>query len=84
MQSKKPKNISELRDQMLDAFQLVKKDPKKHRTKVIAMTHVADSVIGTVKAQLQYAVIRNEEPDIAFMGKTSGRPIKGARLLPAA
>jgi len=76
----KPKDITELRDQLLDAFDSVKQDPRR-ANQVKEMTNVAGKILGTVKAQLEYAALRNEEPEIDFLGKTSGKPIKGARLL---
>jgi hypothetical protein len=77
----KPKDMAELRDQLLDSFELLKNDPKR-MLQVKELTNTAGKVIGTVKSQLEYALLRGEEPEIAFMGKTSGRPLKsGARLL---
>ena len=72
----KPKDINELRDQLLDAFEWVKGDPRR-ANQVKEMTNAAGKILGTVKCQLEYAVIKGEEPDIPFLGKTTGRPIKG-------
>jgi len=77
----KPKNISELRDQLLEAFELVKTDPRR-ANQVKEMTNAAGKVLGTIKAELEYAQLRSEEPEIPFMGPTSGRSLKpGAKLL---
>ncbi|MDE2099091.1 MAG: hypothetical protein KGL39_17690 [Patescibacteria group bacterium] len=69
-----PKDITELRDQLLEAFELVKQDPRR-ANQVKEMTNAAGKVLGTVKAQLEYAALRNEEPEIPFLGKTSGRQL---------
>lgn len=79
----KPKDINELRDQLLDAFEAVKTDPRRaHQVK--EMTNAAGKVLGTLKAQLEYSLLKGEEPDIPFMGKTSGKALRsGAKLLNA-
>lgn len=71
----KPKDINELRDQLLDAFEMVKQDPRR-ASQVQEMTNTAGKVIGIIKLQLQYAISKAEEPDLPFLGKTSGKPIK--------
>lgn len=79
----KPKDITELRDQLLDAFDWVKADPRR-AMQVKEMSNAAGKVLGTVKAQLEYALLKGEEPEIPFLGKTSGRPLRsGAKLLNA-
>jgi hypothetical protein len=79
----KPKDITELRDQLLDAFDWVKADPRR-AMQVKEMSNAAGKVLGTVKAQLEYALLKGEEPEIPFLGKTSGRPLgSGAKLLNA-
>ena len=77
----KPKDITELRDALLDAFESLKADPRRMlQTK--ELTNTAGKIIGTVKSQLEYALLRGEEPEIPFMGLTSGRKLKsGARVL---
>lgn len=77
----KPKDITELRDELLDAFEALKADPRRMlQTK--ELTNTAGKIIGTVKSQLEYALLRGEEPEIPFMGKTSGKTLKpGARAL---
>lgn len=80
----RPKDIVELRDQLLDAYDLLAKDPKREG-QVAELANTAGKVLATVKHQLEYAALRGEEPDIAFMGKTSGRPLpaNSRRLLGA-
>ncbi len=76
-----PKNITELRDQLLEVFETIKKDPKKTKQATV-MVNAGRAILGTVKAQIDYAVLRNEEPEIQFLGKTSGRELKpGVKLL---
>ena len=77
----KPKDINELREQLLDAFDWVKQDARR-ANQVKEMTNAAGKVLSTVKAQMEYAVIKGEEPEIEFLGKTTGRALKpGAKLL---
>lgn len=76
-----PKNIEELRDQLLAAFDWVKADPRRSG-QVKEMSNAAGKIISTVKLQMEYAFLKGEEPAIEFLGKTSGRLLKpGARLL---
>ena len=63
----KPKDINELRDQLLDAFESVKLDPRR-ANQVKEMTNAAGKVLGTIKAQLEYAMLRQERPSIEFLG----------------
>jgi len=79
----KPKDITELRDQLLDAFDAVKTDPRR-ANQVKEQTNAAGKILASVKAQLEYALLKGEEPEIPFMGKTSGKPLRsGAKLLNA-
>ena len=73
----RPKDIVELRDVLLDAFDQLKADPKR-MLQTRELTNTAGKIIGTVKAQLEYSLLRGEEPDIPFMGKTSGRALKSS------
>jgi hypothetical protein len=76
-----PKNISELRDQLLESFTWVKDDPRR-ANQVKEMVNAAGKVLASVKCQLEYSLLKGEEPDIQFMGKTSGKPLRsGAKLL---
>lgn len=63
----KPKDITELRDQLLDAFDWVKADPRR-ANQVKEMSNAAGKVLGTIKAQLEYAMLRQEKPSIEFLG----------------
>lgn len=78
-----PKDITELREQLLDAFGWVQADPRR-ANQVKEMANTAGKVLGTIKCQLEYAMLKGEEPDIPFLGKTSGKPLKqSARLITA-
>ncbi len=70
-----PTNIDQLRVQLLEAFDWVKTDPRR-ANQVKEMTNAAGKILGTLKTQLEYSMLRGEEPDIPFMGKTSGKPLK--------
>ena len=76
------KDISELRDQLLEAFDAVRADPRK-AGQVQEMSNAAGKIIATLKTQLEYALLRNEMPEIDFMGKTSNKqlPIHSRKLL---
>lgn len=63
----KPADIKELRDQLLDAFEDVRKDHRRV-VQVKEMANVAGKVIGTLKMQLEYAMLRHERPVIEFLG----------------
>lgn len=71
----KPKDITELRDALLESFEQLRTDPKR-MLQARELTNNAGKIIGTVKAQLEYAMLRGEEPEIPFMGKTSGKALK--------
>lgn len=76
-------DITELREQLLSAFDWVKTDPRR-ANQVKEMANTAGKVLGTIKCQLEYAMLKGEEPDIPFMGKTSGKTLKQqGRLLNA-
>lgn len=71
----KPTNITELRNELIEAFDMVQKDPRR-ALQVKEMTNAAGKVIGTIKCQLEYALLKGEEPDIPFLGETSGKMLK--------
>lgn len=79
----KPTDVNELRDSLLDAYDMLARDPKRV-VQVGELANTAGKILGTVKAQMEYALARGEEPDIPFMGKTSGKLLKpGAKQLSA-
>ena len=64
-----PKNIEELRSGLLDAYDWVKADPRR-AGQVKEMTNAAGKVISTLKLELEYAMLRKETPNIAFLNYT--------------
>lgn len=80
---KHPSNIDELNQELAEAFSWVKDDPRR-ANQVKEMANTAGKIINALKLKLVYAALRGEEPDIPFLGPTSGRPLKpGAKLLGA-
>lgn len=62
----KPKNIKELRDQLLEAFELVKADPRRaNQTDVLA--NCAGKILASVKLELEACEMKGVEPDIDFL-----------------
>lgn len=72
-----PQDITQLRDQLLAAFDWVQQDPRR-ANQVKEMSNAAGKILGTVKAQMEYAVLRGEQPDIPFLGQTSGKALNPA------
>jgi len=70
-----PKNIQELGDELMEQFELVKKDPKRV-FQAQTMANIAGKRISALALEFQYSLARGEEPDIPFMGKTSGQLLK--------
>jgi hypothetical protein len=62
----KPKDIHELREQLLDAYDMVRADPRR-ANQVKEMANTAGKVIGTIKLELEYAMLRQEKPNIPFL-----------------
>lgn len=76
-------DINQLRDELIEAYDTVKRDPRR-ANQVKEQVNAAGKILGTLKAQMEYAMMRGEEPDIPFMGKTTGKPLKaGAKLIAA-
>jgi hypothetical protein len=69
----KPRDLNELRDQLLDTFDQVRNDPRRVvQAKEVA--NVAGKVIATLKLQLEYAALqleydkqKKEQPTIPFI-----------------
>jgi hypothetical protein len=71
----KAKDITELRDQLLEIFDAAVKDPRRI-SQADTAANAAGKILQTLKAQMEYSSLRGEEPEIPFMGKTSGRLFK--------
>ena len=61
-----PKNIEELRAGLLDAYEWVKADHRR-ASQVKEMTNAAGKVIGSLKLELEYSMLRKEQPNIPFL-----------------
>jgi hypothetical protein len=66
----KPKNIEELRNGLLEAYEWVKTDPRRG-PQVKEMVNASGKVINTLKVQLEYAALRKEMPSIEFLNTSS-------------
>jgi hypothetical protein len=78
----RPTNNQELRDQLLDAFESVKQDPRR-ANQVKEMVNAAGKVFTSLALELEYSQLRGERPEIPFLGTTSGIPLKSVRQLAA-
>lgn len=72
-------NITELRNQLLESFELLQKDPRR-MAQATELANTAGKIVDTVKVEMQYALMKNEEPDIPFIGKTSGKPLMAHKM----
>jgi tRNA A37 N6-isopentenylltransferase MiaA len=59
-------NISELRNDLLDAYESLKNDPRRV-IQVAELANTSGKIISSVKLELEYAMLRQERPDIPFM-----------------
>jgi len=66
-------DIESLRLELLEAFHWVKKDPKR-ALQVKEMSNAAGKIINTLRTQLEYAALRKEVPDIAFLNTRPTQP----------
>lgn len=71
----KPNNIIELRESLLDMYDMAVKDPKR-MNQAKEVFNGAGKTIGTLKLEIEYALARGEQPDVPFLGKTSGILLK--------
>ena len=77
----KPKDITDLRDQLLDMMDAVKADPRR-ANQAKEFFNGAGKVLASIKLELENHQMKGEEPNIAFLGKTSGKPLRaGVKLL---
>ena len=70
-----PKNITELRNDLLESFEQVKKDPRR-LAQAAELANTAGKIIGSIKLEMEYSLMRNEEPEIPFLGEGSGKPLQ--------
>jgi hypothetical protein len=62
----KPTNIEQLRDQLLDVFLETRAGTTKHYV-AKETTNTAGKILGSIKLELEYAAMRGEKPEIAFL-----------------
>jgi hypothetical protein len=63
---KTPTNVKELRADLLEAYAMLKADPKRHN-QVKELSNTAGKILGSLKIELEYAAIRGEQPNIPFI-----------------
>ncbi len=80
MTLKTPSNVSELRNDLLDAYAMLKADPKRHN-QVKELSNTAGKILGSLKIEIEYAACRGETPNIPFIG--SGLDVVQPKLLKA-
>lgn len=61
-----PTNIEQLRNQLCDAFDMLKHDPRRI-AQTCELANVAGKVIASCKLEFEVAVARKEQPDIPFL-----------------
>jgi hypothetical protein len=59
-------NINELRKDLIDAYEMLKADPKR-LNQVAELANTAGKVLNSVKIELEYAHLRKDRPVIAFL-----------------
>ena len=62
----KIKNITQLREELCDAYLWVKDDPRR-ANQVKEMANTAGKIIASVTIQLEYCHLRKEKPEIDFL-----------------
>ena len=78
--TKAPTDIDHLNRELAETFAQLRDDPRRgNQAKELA--NIAGKIIGTMKLKLVYAALRGEEPDVPYLGKTSGKPIKSTAFL---
>jgi hypothetical protein len=66
MSTPKIKNLETLRLDLLEVYERLRLDPKE-MLRARELSNVAGKVIGTAKLELEYAALRGEKPEIAFI-----------------
>lgn len=70
MQKIRIKNIEGLREQTIEAFEMVRDDPRRV-AQGKELGNLAGKIINTAKLQLDYAIARREKPEIDFLERLS-------------
>lgn len=79
----KIKNMQQLREKVLQALDDLE-DGKIEIHEAATIAKLSETVISGLKSEMQYAILTQQEPQIAFYGKTSGRllNVKDVKKLP--
>ncbi len=75
-----PKNITELRNDLLESFDQVKRDPRR-LAQATELANTAGKIIASAKLQIDYSILLGEEPNIPFMGEKTGIPLQDRKKL---
>ena len=59
-------NISDLRKQLVESFEILKKDPRTIN-QAGELANTAGKIIGTIKIEIEYAHLRKVRPKIDFL-----------------
>lgn len=65
------KNVEELRKELCDVFDGLRNGTLQAK-EAKEMNNAAGKIIGSIKVELEYAHLRDEKPEIAFLVKKSG------------
>jgi len=59
-------NIQDLRTDLIDAYESLKADPRRV-VQVSELANTAGKIIGSVKIELEYALLKKERPNLPFL-----------------
>lgn len=59
-------NINALREDLIDAYESLKADPRRV-VQVAELANTAGKIIGSVKIELEYALLKKERPNLPFL-----------------
>jgi hypothetical protein len=66
------KTVVDLRNELIDVFDRLRKGELSAKD-AKELTNAAGKIINSTKVQLEYATLREETPDIAFLNNTKGK-----------
>lgn len=59
-------NITELRTDLLEAYEMLKADPRR-LNQVAELSNTAGKIIASAKVEMEYCAMRGEKPEIPFI-----------------
>jgi aspartokinase len=68
MSKNKITNSTELRNDLLEAYEKLKADPRAIN-QVAELANTAGKILASAKLEVEYALARGEKPDIAFLAQ---------------